>query len=502
MKKILLSSLLFVFCMGVYAQDKIYIIKIENLTLNSVSLSWQRADGSSEKDTTQAYTSYYFECGIKGFQRSIYTTSLSSWAGCVINNLIPDTEYSLFIRKQSVSADSSVWFEEYNFKTLSCNTTISNIKTEMEYANGINIKDLLDVHVTFDQVANSYELEYGPKGFEIGSGTIITSNNYNGFSIGNANLQSNTEYDYYIRGKCNNVYGEWSEKNTFATTEVYHYLGSEAFDVNFDNITNKSATVQWRKIVDGAYSKYYIIEYGPKGFVRGTGQIESVMQNSFELTGLEPDTEYSIFIRSNNISSTEPVWFTEHTFKTLACNTEISGIESEEVWTTCYCSVGSIMIKWDDMADSYELEYGLKNFQQGTGYLMEVTEGSNISIPSRLDSYTDYDFYIRAKCDSVFGEWSAKNTFTTSDQSYQDIKKVQASNFEIFPNPVGDILHIKLDPVFDISSVNVYVFDLIGSVRYKSEYKDNYNLSSLPAGTYIVRVKDKQLSESMIIQKK
>ena len=160
------------------------------------------------------------------------------------------------------------------------------------------------------------------------------------------------------------------------------------------------------------------------------------------------------------------------------------------------------MIKWDDTADSYELEYGLKNFQQGTGYLMEVTEGSNISIPSILDSYTDYDFYIRAKCNGVFGEWSAKNTFTTSDQSYQDIKNVQSSNFQIYPNPVGDILHIKLNPAFDINSITVYVFDMIGSVKYKSGYKDNYNISSLPTGTYIVRVKDNQSSEAMIIQKK
>lgn len=501
MKKLLLSMLFLVFCIGIHAQDKTYIIEIESLTLNSVSLSWHRADGTSEKDTTQAYTPYYFECGIKGFQRSIYTTSLSSWAGCVLNNLIPDTEYSLFIRKQSVNADSSVWFEEYNFKTLSCNTTISNIKAEMEYANGINIKDLLDVHITFDQVATSYELEYGLKGFEKGNGTIITSN-VNRFSIGNSNLLSNTEYDYYIRGKCNSVYGEWSEKNAFTTTEVIHYPGSELFDVVFESITHKSALVRWQQIVGGT-SKFYI-EYGPKGFARGTGKNEFARGNSLYLNELDADTEYSFFIRGYYKTSTvpEPVWFTEHKFKTLPCNAEISGIESTEVWTTCGCSVGIRMIKWDDMADSYELEYGLKGFQHGMGSLMEVTGSSNILIPSILESFTDYDFYIRAKCNGVFGEWSAKNTFTTSDQTYQDIKNIHTSNFEIFPNPVGDILNIKLNSVFDISSLTVTVFDLIGSVIYKSEYKDNYNLSSLPAGTYIIRVRDKQLSESMIIQKK
>lgn len=499
MKKLFLSTLFLVFCIGNYAQDKTYIIKIESLSLNSVVLSWQRADGTSEKDTTHDYTLYYCEYGIKGFERGKGVISLTAWAGNIIKNLIPGTEYSFYIRKETVPADSSVWFEEYNFKTLSCNTSISNIKTEMEYANGVNIKDLIDVHISFDALANSFELQYGPKGFEIGSGTIM-SNFYNGFSIGNANLQSNTEYDYYIRGKCNSAYGEWSEKNTFATKEVFHYLGSEAFDVYFENITNKSATVRWYNIL-GGYSKYYYIEFGPKGFVRGTGKTETPMLNSYYLTGLEPDTEYSIFIRGNDISSTEPVWFTEHSFKTFPCSTEISGVESREMLTTGQFNYGwsSVWIKWDGKADTYELEYGLKGFQQGTGEILKV-DGESNTILSSLNYFTDYDFYIRAECNGGFGDWTSKNSFSTTQNS--DIKTVRSSNFEIYPNPVEDILHLKLNSAFDINNTNVYVYDLIGSLRYKSIFNEDFNVSSLPAGAYIVRVKDKQLSGAMIIQKK
>lgn len=502
MKTSLLSTLFLVFSMGFFAQEKTYVIEIVDLTLNSVAMSWHRADGTSEKDLNQPYTSYYFEYGIKGFQRSIYTTSISSGAGCVLNNLIPDTEYSIFIRKASVSADSSVWYEEYNFKTLNCNTEISNVKTEMEFANGVNIKDILDVHITFDEVADSYEMEYGLKGFEKGSGTVIASE-VNKFSIGNANIQSNTEYDYYIRAKCNDVFGEWSEKNSFVTTNVFHYLGSEAFDVIFENITNKSVSVQWAKIVGGTYAKYYFTEYGPKGFVRGTGQTQNAMLNFTDLSGLEADTEYSFFIRSNTISSTDSVWFTEHTFKTFPCNTEIAGIESTEMWTTCLCHNGAVgvEIRWDDMADTFELEFGLKGYQQGTGEIIEVKGGSYVVISDKqLNSFTDYDFYIRAECNGGFGEWTDKNSFSTT-QLNTGLENVQSLNFDVFPNPVEDILHIKINSVFDISSVNVYVFDLTGSVRYKSGYNDNYNISSLPAGTYIVSVKDEKLSEATIIQK-
>jgi hypothetical protein len=503
MKTSLLFVLFLVINLGLSAQGKTYIIEIKSATLNSVSLSWHRADGSSDADNNQPYTTYLGEYGIKGFERGKGVTFMFSGVECAFNNLTPDTEYSLFIRKQSVSADSSIWFEEYNFKTLPCNTVISNIKTEKEYANGQFIKDLLDVHITFDKVAESYELEYGIKGFEKGKGNIIASTE-NRFSIGNSNLKSNTKYDFYIRAKCNGAYGVWSEKDSFLTTNVFHYKGNEAFEVNFENITNKSARAQWTKIVGDAYSKYYLIEYGPKGFVRGTGHAQSGLLDILELNGLEADTEYSFFIRSNNVSSADSVWFTEHTFKTLPCNTVISGIESMEMWTTCFCDNGAVgvEIKWADMADSYKLEYGLKGFQKGTGESLMVNEGNSVFISyKQLNSYTDYDFYIQAECNGAFGEWTAKNTFSTT-QLNTGIEKVQSPKFELYPNPIEDILYIKFNPTFDINSIIINVFDMKGSLVFKSGYKDNYNLSSLPAGTYIVSVKDKKSSTAMIIQKK
>jgi hypothetical protein len=357
---------------------------------------------------------------------------------------------------------------------------------------------LLDVNISFDEVSDSYEMEYGLQGFEKGKGTILKSD-VNSFWIENANLQSNTSYDYYIRGKCGGIYGDWSGLNSFTTSGVFHYKGSEAFDVVFDQITNKSAHVNWSRIVPGYSSRSYNIEYGPKGFVRGMGQTQNPILNIAVLDNLEADTEYSLFIRSYGTAPTDSVWFTEHTFKTLSCNTEISGVKSSEVWTTCYCGDGAIVIEWDDFADAYELEYGLKDFQQGTGYLIS-TNISYVNI-SPYAGGLNYDYYIRAKCNGEFGNWTAKNSFVLS-QLYHDLKNIKESKFEIFPNPVGNILQIKLKPVFDINTVTVILYDLIGTIRFQSPYSDTYDISSLPSGVYVVRVIDKQFSETMIIEKK
>ena len=280
-------------------------------------------------------------------------------------------------------------------------------------------------------------------------------------------------------------------------------LQGQVIDVYFENITNKSATAKWTQTT-GSVPIFYYMEFGPKGFERGQGQMrtQGALGSKIDMFGLESDTEYSFFIRGNNTSETDPIWFVEHTFKTFPCNTEISGIESREIWTTCECHNGAVAvcIGWEEMADAYELEYGLKDFQQGTGEIIETGESYVIISYDKLHSYTDYDFYVRAKCNGTFGEWTADSFSTT--QLNTGIEDIKITNFGTFPNPVDDVLNINFNSAFDLSSVVVNIFDLTGSLKYKSVYKDDYNVSSLPAGTYILNVRDKTKSEAMIIQKK
>ena len=125
-----------------------------------------------------------------------------------------------------------------------------------------------------------------------------------------------------------------------------------------------------------------------------------------------------------------------------------------------------------------------------------------IMIPfEKLESYTDYDFYIRAKCDGDFGEWTDVNSFSTT-KLHTSIESVQIPKLNIYPNPVENILYIDFDSNYDLVNMNVTIFDLSGAVQYKFKYQYGYDISSLPAGQYIVNVTDKRLSKTMIIQKK
>ena len=292
-----------------------------------------------------------------------------------------------------------------------------------------------------------------------------------------------------------------SEEKTYVD---FHPLGSEAFEVYFSEITNKFATVSWKKIMGGDNSESYLIEYGVKGFERGKGQQRTIRYRSFDrLFELESNTEYSFFIRSEKTSPTDPVWFVEHTFKTLPCNTEISGIKSRVLWTDCICHNGAVgmEIMWDDMADSYELEYGLKGFQKGTGEIIKIekrdymyTTGVAIFY-EYLTSYTDYDFYIRAECNTEFGEWTSVNSFSTP-KLHTSIENVRNSNFKIFPNPVEDVLHINLG---ENKTANLKIYNLQGSLLLNKNItsEKGIDVSFLSSGLYFVVI-DKQYISSII----
>ncbi|MCQ2280460.1 MAG: fibronectin type III domain-containing protein [Bacteroidales bacterium] len=63
--------------------------------------------------------------------------------------------------------------------------------------------------------ASSWNLEYGPRGFAHGSGTMVTANN-NVYTL--TGLTENTEYDVYVQGVCSsdNI-SDWSVIGTFTT---------------------------------------------------------------------------------------------------------------------------------------------------------------------------------------------------------------------------------------------------------------------------------------------
>ena len=99
--------------------------------------------------------------------------------------------------------------------------------------------------------AYEYEVEYGPAGFNHGSGTIV-SNIYDD-TVVLSGLTSGTLYDVYVRGVCDDDSSIWSFVLQFATNCDYATL--PLFE-DFDNVTGSTATSGMANILPPCWDYY------------------------------------------------------------------------------------------------------------------------------------------------------------------------------------------------------------------------------------------------------
>jgi hypothetical protein len=93
----------------------------------------------------------------------------------------------------------------------------------------------------------------------------------------------------------------------------------EPTQLSASNITSSSADVSW--IGSGSS---FVVEYGPTGFVQGTGMLDTVTTNTATLTGLASNTEYDAYVLNDCSSSGNgiSIWSGPITFRTL-CNAHL-----------------------------------------------------------------------------------------------------------------------------------------------------------------------------------
>lgn len=107
--------------------------------------------------------------------------------------------------------------------------------------------------VTWDNYkpATEWQIEYGPKGFLHGTGTIENVNTYP-FKITNS-LLDDTEYDFYIRSKCTNEFSGWSDRAYFKTK----CLGvTKGYKEDFENIVFEKKGC-WTRVVPIINQRYW-----------------------------------------------------------------------------------------------------------------------------------------------------------------------------------------------------------------------------------------------------
>ena len=306
-----------------------------------------------------------------------------------------------------------------------------------------------------------WDIEYGATGFVQGAGTLVDDTANNPYSL--SSLSSGVTYDYYVRAHCGaGNEGAWSGPFTFRVPNLGDICetplsavvnadcaagGASTLSIDFSasqdilsqgcdtGTGNRGYYISFTAPAsgnieishNGSNNEFRIIDNCASGTQIECGSLAS----GHVISGLTPSSNYIMTIWKDSFYS---LTSDEFCFSEVTClspsNLTVSNLQSTSAdlgWTPG----GSGESSW-------EIEYGLDGFTQGTG--TTVSPATNPQSITGLTSNTGYDYYVRANCGGGdFSEWSGPFNFTTSVGPhnfplYEDFE----SGFSFFDNVVGN----------------------------------------------------------------
>lgn len=138
---------------------------------------------------------------------TIITTSSNT---TIVSHLIQSIDYNAAVRALCDQwGASSLWSD-----------TITLTAAECPVPNNLHVTESYPTHVTiaWNATTDSYDIEYGAPNFPQGSGMSITNHHDNSVEL--QDLNPNSVYDFFVRSRCGDSHGLWSERLRFSTSNI------------------------------------------------------------------------------------------------------------------------------------------------------------------------------------------------------------------------------------------------------------------------------------------
>ncbi len=158
------------------------------------------------------------------------------------------------------------------------------------------------ITISWSQANNetSWQIQYGPAGFALGAGTIISSTSTSRVING---LQAATSYDFLIRSVCSATeFGEWSEP--FTVTPPNPNCSTPSGLTVVRNSGNSTATVNWT--AGGTETSWQVL-YVPAGLSIGQGTTLTATSKPFTVSNLTNDS-YDFYVRAKCSATETSSW--------------------------------------------------------------------------------------------------------------------------------------------------------------------------------------------------
>lgn len=365
--------------------------------------------------------------------------------------------------------------------------------------------------------AASYNVDYKPASSAtwINAATATTAT-----SVGLTGLVSGTAYDYRVRTNCA---GDSSSYSTAQFTTTASNTCSAPAGLTSSAITTTGATISW-SAVSGALS--YDVDYKLGSSATWINAATGTTATSVNLSGLTSATTYDWRVRTNCSDGNGAYATAQFTTAipptcanrldtasngtiggaaTIPFNTDVTGLISPSGDIDNYRFVittsGTITITLGTLPGDYDLK--LLN-SAGTQIAISQAGSTTSETISRTVSPGTYyaQVYGYNGANSPSSCYTLRVQLGTASRG-TDITTSEAPKVAVFPNPVNNVVNIDLTGYKGKSEVSI--FDVNGRVvlrREMSTVKTQFDISALPAGVYIIRIKNgaKEVNMTKIIK--
>ncbi len=315
----------------------------------------------------------------------------------------------------------------------------------------------------------TYEVEYGAPGFELGTGTPMTTTEAEANLTG---LEAGTAYEFYVRTNCGEgEFSTWAGPLTF-TTEF------DATDLAYAYGFDTAARNGWKSINPttggGAWAYYLADETFPA--VDGT--------TFAGVIGTDVASDSWLFSRGLNLTAGDEVTVTYWVRKAVLSGTGNTNNLNVTAGTDRTDEAQTISLDALTDADFSTEEYTL------------IT---NTFTPDAAGVYyLGFNYVAPANTAEENGGLLLDSVYVTSVLGTEE---VTASNFAVYPNPANDVVNISANAGLN----NVQIVDINGrtvkSAKFDGATQAQINISDLASGLYIMNIaSDKGTTSQKIVK--
>ena len=416
------------------------VLLASNITSSSADLNWTDNAGASQWD---------IELGLNGFTPTGTPTQSSVSKPYTYTGLSSNTAYQYYVRADCGGGDYSSWVGPYSFTT-ACGAASATFSENFNAVTAPNLPSCWDE--IGDVVTRTSTYYSSPNCAEIYTAEYLISPELNDLASGTNQVR------FYARGWSSGVVlsvgtitdpansATYSEVQSIALTTTYtEYIvpfysttndyfvfkyssGSSVLllddvvyepqptcpdpsDLLASSITSNSADLNW---TDNAGASLWDIELGLNGFTPTGTPTQSSVTNPYTYTGISSNTAYQYYVRADCGGGDFSGWIGPFNFTTLESCPDPSGLSVSNITSS------SADLNWTEngTATTWEIEYGLDGFTQGSGTTIPGISSKPYTI-SGLTSNTSYDYYVRSDCGGGdYSSWIGPFSFNTPCAEY------------------------------------------------------------------------------------